>query len=210
MRRERGRLCPRFGTEQFRHREVDDPETGIVAEHEFRRGQFGVDHAAGVRGIERPARLETDHERLRGLEETSPVEEVAQAAAAEVLDHPEHRGLAVQLDLAPVEHLGDVRMRQRHGDLDLAAEIVTECGMQRAFRPDDLQRDRDVADDVDGLDDDRVRTGRHDILDAVPISDHSADETVATRLGWVRHLVVHSVETLPPAHLALTAGIMEW
>jgi hypothetical protein len=101
-------------------------------------------------------------------------------------------------------------MRQRHRDFDLAAEVVTERGVQRAFGPDDLQRDGDVDDDIDGLDDDRVRTGRHDVLDAVPISGHSADETVAPRLGWFRHLVAHSVETLPPAHLALTAGIMEW
>ena len=215
MRGKRGRLFPRFGAEQSGHREVDDPEAGIVAEHQLRRSQFGVDDAAGVRGIERPAGFEPDHERLRRLEETPPVEQIAQAAAAEVLDHPEHRGLAVQLDLAPVEDLGDVGMRQRHGDLDLPAEVVAERSMQRPFRPDDLQRDRDVVGDIDGLGDDRIRTGGHHILDAVSISDHPADETVTARLGWFRHvvgfrhLVVHSLETLPPAHLALAAGIME-
>ncbi len=149
MRRHRRRFLPRLDAEQFGHREVDDAQPGVVTEDEFRRGDLGVDDPSGVRHVERPARLEADHERLRGLEEAPPVEQVAQTPAAEVLDDPEHRRLAVDLELARVEHLGDVGMDQRLGDRHLTPERRTERLVDGPLRTHDLDRHGEVGLGVD-------------------------------------------------------------
>ena len=200
---------PRLSPHEFRHGEVDDPQTRVGTEDQLRRGDLGVHHAAGVRRIERTARLQPHHQRLGGLEQSTAIEEITQTAPAEVLDDPEHGALAVDLEFTRIEDLCDVRVRQGLRDLDLALERRAERRMYRPFGTDDLDGHRGIRFDVDSLDDDRVRTRRHEVLDAVPAGQYSPFEAIAARCGWFRHLVVHSPETLPPEQLGLAAGIME-
>ena len=71
--------------------------------------------------VERLARLEPDHQRLRRRQRAAPVEVLAQASAAEVLDDDVHRLAVVPHIGAPVVDLGDV------GVLDGCALLGSEA-----------------------------------------------------------------------------------
>jgi hypothetical protein len=47
------------------------------------------------------------------------------------------------------------------------------------------------------------------VLDAVAAGDDGTFEGLGSRVGSVRHVVVHSLATLPPEQVASVAGIME-
>ena len=186
------RLAPRFGTEQLRHGDVGDPQAGVLAEHQLRRCEFGVDDAAPVRSLEGPCGFETDDQRLGGVEKSPTVEEIAKASAAEVLDDPEQGGLGVEFHLAPAEHRHDVGMVERHADFDLPTECLAERRGHGQFRTHDLHRHGPIALGVDGLGDHRVGTGGHHVLDPVPVVQDAPDQAVHPRGGRVGCVGVHS------------------
>ena len=99
--------------EQAGQAEVDDAQPAIVAEHQLGRRQLGVHEALAVGEVEPAARLQADHQRLRRVELAAAVEQVAQAAAGQVLDDGVHRRALADLLLAPVVDGGDVGVRQR-------------------------------------------------------------------------------------------------
>ena len=101
-------------------------------------------------GSECTARFEANDQRLRRLEESATIEQVTQAAAAEVFHHPEHRGCAIEFDVAPVEHGGDVGMPECSGDLCTRAELPAEGLVLGQIRLHDLERDRLVRLNVKG------------------------------------------------------------
>jgi hypothetical protein len=210
VRGDRRRFLPRVGAEQLGHREVDHSQPGVGAEHEFGRSELGVHQTGTVAGVERATRFEAHDQRLRRLQEAPAVEQIAQAAATQVLDDPEHGRLAVELGPTPSEHAGDVGVRQGHRRVDVAAEVVPERRVQREFGTHDLEGDGDVVSGVGRLGDDRGGAGRDDVLDAVAAGHHETFEGFAFRVGAVRHVVVHSHATLPPEQVASVAGIMEW
>ena len=151
-----------------------------------------VNDPAAVRSLERPCRFEAHDQRLRGVEESPTVEEIAKASTTEVLDDPEQGGLAVELGLSPAEHRRDVGMVERHTDFDLPAEGVAKRGGHGQFGAHDLDRHRALAVGVDGLGDHRVGTGGHHVLDAVPVAQHAPDHAVHPRGSRVGCVGIHS------------------
>jgi hypothetical protein len=162
-------------------------------------------------GIEGAARLQPDHQRLRRRQQTASVEEVAQAAAVEVLDHPEVRRLAVELDRPPVEDRRDVGVGDggrpcRHPAEDAAEVVVGQC------RLDHLDRDRLRGALVVGVGDDRVGTGGDDPGDAVAPGEHPSFEAAELPTGSVRRIDVHqaydAIGCPSAVGCALRAGMM--
>ena len=144
--------------------------------------------------VERSTRLEPDDERLPGLQQSAPIEQVAQAAAAERLDDPEDGRLAAQLDLAPVEHRGDVGVGQGVRDLGEAMELAQELGVLGVFGTHDLDRDLAVVLLVDRVDDDRVRAGRDDLRDSIAPCEHGSFEHATARRTQLFIDVFHRCE----------------
>ena len=182
VRRNRRHVLPRALTQQAGHPEVDDTEPTIGSEDHLRRGELGVEQALLVGGVEGATRLEADDQRLSGLEETAPVEQVAQAAPAERLDRVEDSGRPVDLDLAPVEDRRDVGVRQGVRDLGEPAELVAEVRVLRPLGSDQLEGDRTVAVQVDRVEDDGVLTGRDRPRDAVAPGQDPAVESARSSL----------------------------
>ena len=185
------RVLPRIGTEQFGEAEVDDPQPAIVAEHELGRGDLGVHDAALMGEVERPARLEADHERLRRLERASTVEQVAQAAAGEVFAGPEPGRLRIFGRPAPrstgpqsstLAMFGWVRAAP-------ASQWRTKSSANPGRSTSSGRTILSVTGWCVGLverdGDDRVRTCRDHRLDAVAIGERAPDEPVG-RLGRLR------------------------
>ena len=187
-----GRVVPRLGAEQLRHREVDDAQPRVLAEHQFRRRDLGVENSSCMGGLERPTRLEAHDQRLRRGEEPAAIEQIAQAATAEVLDHPEQCRLAVEVGLSPAEHRGDVGMVQRHRHFDLPTEGLAERRGHRQLRTNDLHGHRSFRFGVDRLADHGVGTGAHDVLDAVAVAQEATGERAHTGRGRVRCVSIHS------------------
>ncbi len=198
-------LDPCFATDEFGHAEVDDAQASIGSEHELRRRDFGVGDTALMGGVEGPARFEADDERLGGLEEPAAIEQVAQAAATEVFDHPEHRGLAVEFDVAPVEDGCDVGMPERAGHLSALAELAAEGLVLSQIRLDDLEGDRLGGLDIEGRADDRVGPCRHDLDDAIPPNEHAIDQVVDAVA--CRCVPDYHREKLPPGLSRVVPGV---
>ena len=88
------------------------------------------------------ARLQADHQRLRRLQPPVAVEQVAQAAAGQVLDDGVHGGPPADLLLAPVVHGGDVRVRQLGHRPHRRLELAPELRRLGDLRTHELDRDR--------------------------------------------------------------------
>ena len=203
------RLAPSVPTEQFSHTEVDDPKSTILAEHQLRRCQLRVGHAPLMGRVERTTCFQTDHERLRRLEQSTAIEQVTETAAPEVLDHPEHGRLTIEVDLPPIEHGADVRVGQRSRHFGASPEIALKPLGDRQFGSDDLDRDRPLLVDVDGIGDDGVRAGRDHVHDPVSPGQHAALEPAYAVDREPCCVLRHHIETLSPEQLRDMAGIME-
>ena len=136
------RLLPVVGAEQAGQAEVDDAQPAVVAEHELRRRQLAVHEVLVVGEVEAAAGLQPDHQGLRRLEPAAPVEEVAQAAAGEVLDDGVDRRALADLLLAPVVDGGDVGVRQLRHRAHRGDELAPELGRLGDLRAHQLDRDR--------------------------------------------------------------------
>lgn len=142
-----------------------------------------------VRCVERPTGFEANHKRLRRLEESTSVEEVAQTASAQVLDHPEERQFAVDLDVAPVEDLRDIWMAECRGEFCLLTEVPAKFLRTRKFRADDLEGDGLIAFDIKRIGDNRVCASRNDLGNAVPVSEHTPHQTAAGQPTAVDNII---------------------
>ena len=91
MRRDGGRFIPGTAPNQLCHAKVHDSDTAVFAEHQLRWGHLGMGNPALVPCVKRSAGFEADHKRLRRLKEPTSVEEIAQAATAQVFDNPKKR-----------------------------------------------------------------------------------------------------------------------
>ncbi|MEJ7719627.1 MAG: hypothetical protein WKF58_03950 [Ilumatobacteraceae bacterium] len=177
------RFTPGARAEQSSEPEVHDPQPAIVTEHELRRGQLAVHQVAAVGVVERPTGVEADDERLGGVEQAAPVEQIAKAATAEVLDRGEHRDPAADAVLAPVVHGGDVHVRQRRHRAHHLVEATLELGQLGDLRPDELQRDGSFQLDVGGVHHDRAGARCCGAFDPISVGDHDADQG-GSEAGW--------------------------
>ena len=203
MRRDRGWFVPGAATNQLGNAEVDEPDAAVVTKHQLRWGYLGVGEPALVCCVERPAGFEANHKRLRRLEKPPSIEQIAQTATTQVLHHPEERRFTVDIDVAPVEHLGDVRMTQRSGELGLLAEITAEFFGARKLGAHNLEGDRLIAFKIKRVRDDRVGAGRDNLSNAVPVSKHSAHKAAACEPSVVGSIIcfkifaIHRGQNLP-------------
>ena len=206
MRRHLCGVAPRTGAEQTGHPEVDHPESAVVTEHELARCELGVDQALLVCRVERPTGFESDDERLRRFEQTTPVTQIAEAAATEVLDDPEDGRTAVEIDRTPIDDRRHVRMRDRRRQFGDAFEHPAELVVLGEDRLDDLDGDGQGRLFVEGIGDDRVGARGNDVGDAESFGDHPTFERAEPPAGSVGRIGVHQAKTLSPDRPLLGAA----
>jgi hypothetical protein len=119
-----GRLRPAGLGQRPGQTEVGHPGRAVFVEEEVGRLHVPVDEPPGVGVVEPGGDLAADGGRLGRREPVAPVEEAAQAAALEELEHHERR-----LVLSPVVDGDHVGVVQRSGHLGLGAEAAEEPGV---------------------------------------------------------------------------------
>ena len=178
-----GRLLPVRLAEDAGETEVDDAQAAVVAEHELRRGQFGVHEALAMGEVEAATGLQPDHQRLRWREVAAAVEQIAQVPTGEVLDDHVDRAAAADLLLAPVVHRGEIGVRDRCHLVHLLAEAAPEFLRLGEFWPDQLDRHGAVELDVMSIGDQRVGAGGDGVQHSIPATDRATVESLAPRGG---------------------------
>ena len=116
--------------------EVGDADDAVLVEEQVRGLDVAVQDPARVRVLERGRDVAADARGLRHREVRVLVEDRAEAAAFEQLEHHER-----DVVLAPVVDGDDVRMVQRRRDLGFGAEAAQERGVLGERGVQDLDRD---------------------------------------------------------------------
>ncbi len=165
------RLGPTRLCERARQTEVGHPQDPVLVEEQVRRLDVAVHQPTHVRVFERCGDLTADMDGLSRSQRFAGVEESAEAAAPQQLEH--HEG---HLVIAPVVDRHDVRVVQRSGDLRLGAEaseeadVVGERGVEHFDR--DPAPQPDVVRHVDATA--RARADRRE--HAVTAGEHAAGQ----------------------------------
>ena len=161
-----GRLGQRPG-----EAEVGDAQAAVVAEEQVGRLHVPVDEAAPVGVVEGPGGLEAEEQRLGRGAAQALVEQVPEAAAAQVLGD-EVRGAPV---VAPVVDGEDVRVVQGRRRLGLGPEPAEERLVVGEGLVQDLHRDAALQPNVIGEEDLGRRTGADRRDEPVPAAEHTTD-----------------------------------
>ena len=164
-----------------------------LIEQDVRRLYVAMNEALRVRRVERVRDLRDDREPAPRLESTLLAEQRAQVRS---LDEPHHE-VQLAVELARVVDRHRVRVLERHRELGLALEALSEALVEREVRRDQLQRDRAFQALVVRAVDDTHAALTGERLDPVP-EDLTAD---ADRVGGI-----HS-ESLSINHTAATARL---
>ena len=151
--------------------EVGDAEPALVVEQEVGRLDVAVHECRGGGRSRGPRRLQPDEGGLRRREPVALVEQVAQAAAAQVLEH-EERSVVV---LAPVEDPHDVRVVQAGGGLGLGPEPAQEGLVLGQRRVQHLHRHPAAQHHVVGHEHVGRGTRSHGREEPVPASEDATD-----------------------------------
>ncbi len=192
-----GRLCPGGLGQGAGDPEVGDRQSPVVVEEQVGRFDVTVDEPPPVGVVEAPGRFQPHQDGLRRGEAMAAVEQVAQAAAAEILEHEER---AVVL-LAPVEHRHDVGVVERRHRPGLGPEAAQEALVGGQGVVEHLDGDAPAQPHVVG----DVDVGRRPRTDgreqAVSASDHAPD--LVSQAGTGHHPRL-------PAPRALAAASRTW
>ncbi len=120
-----------------RQAEVHDPDPARAVEHDVRRLQIAVQHAALVRGGESRADLPRDLEPLVFRQPADAAEQDREILAVHVL----HRDEQLAVDLPDVVHAADVRMRHGPRGPHLVVELREPHRVAQEIRRQEFQRD---------------------------------------------------------------------
>jgi hypothetical protein len=151
--------------------EVGDPEAALVPEEEVRGLDVAVDEAGSVGVLESPGGFEADDERLREAQAVAPVEQHAEAAAAQVLGDEEGRP-AVLADVVDGEQ---VRVVEAGGGAGLGGEPAADHRVGGERVVEDLHGHLALELGVLGQEHARRRTHAQQADEPVPAAQHTAD-----------------------------------
>jgi len=152
---------------------IHQPQSTIVAEDERGRPHVGVDEASPVQCVERLAGIEAHDQRLRRRQQTTAIQQVAQAATQQALGGHVQHGAIVPLGAPPVVQLRDVGVMQRRGDGHRRIELSLQLGQVAEIRMHQLEHHRALQLLVEGLEDRRLQAAAQARTEAVAPRDHS-------------------------------------
>jgi len=151
--------------------EVSDADPPLLVQQQVRGLDVAVNQTAGVGVGQTLGGLHPEPCRLGLAEQESMVEDVAQAAAVEVLEHQVRPAFI----LSPIEDSQDVRVVQRRDRTGLPLEAPEERSVMGQSRLEDLDGDAALQGHVLGKEDVRRRAGAEGGDQPVPLPEDPAD-----------------------------------